>query len=206
MNFKNFLQKICLLLLTLGSFSTISLAQLKMQHRDVNLFVKTGVGYLRASKFNKQNYSGASEDYQGQTPYLVFGGETALWRNLAVGGIVGFSKFHTDQKDPYSAAHYTGDIQAYNVFLTLKYFLPITFGKISPYIHTDLLGLTAYSKRTYTVANGTSSLIEPSIDITENYGIYAGANYQLAGRLSAFAEIGYGYTGLNFGLNFNIPD
>jgi hypothetical protein len=137
-----------------------------------DIYFKTGLLFLQTSKFNQQDYDNADQDYSGSLPLLAGGMEVALWDDIVIGGYLGFSMFHSDAKIPRSTEHYVGDITAYNLFATAKYYLPLTFMKISPYIHADALGITAYSERRKVTPETDFSLNEPSIDITENYGIY----------------------------------
>lgn len=187
-------------------------AQLKMPVGSGNIYFKTGLGSLQISQFNKQGYSDANLDYKVRVPLLVIGFEAARFKNLALGGVIGYGTFHSEQPLPGSKTNeqYTGDIKIYNVFLTLKYFVPVTFGKIVPYLHTDLLGLTAYSERRYLSVNGKETyLIDPSIGLSSYISLLAGANYQLSDRFSALAELGLGYSfhaypTLNVGINYHL--
>jgi hypothetical protein len=99
---------------------------------------------------------------------------------------------------------YVGDIDAYSVFVTAKYYLPLMLMKFTPYIHADALGVTAYSETRKVTPEKDFSFNESSIDLTENYGIYAGATYPLTEKIGVFAELGYGYTLLNLGISYRI--
>ncbi|MEO7426054.1 MAG: hypothetical protein ABI036_12765 [Fibrobacteria bacterium] len=179
-------------------------SQLNSSVGRVDVYLKTGLVFLQTSKFEEQDYNNATHDYGTSIPFFGIGIETALWEHLLIGGIFGFSKLHSDVKIPNSSEHLVGDIDAYNLFVTAKYCLPIVYKGFSPYIHADAIGLTAYSERRQVTPKTTSSLDEPTTDITENYGIYAGANYPVSERLGVFGELGYGYTLVNLGLTFQI--
>jgi hypothetical protein len=195
------------LLLLFTLLAVTASAQFKMNHGSTDVYFKTGIGFLQTGKFNVQDYNNAKQNYKGSAPMLILGIETGLWQNIAVGAFLGYSKFHSDEAIPNSATeHYLGDITAYNLFVTVKYYTPITFGPIATYVHADFIGLTAYSERRMVLPTNGYALNDPSIGIKENYGIYAGANYQLNKSFGAFAELGYGYTGLNFGINYRIKD
>ena len=97
-----------------------------------------------------------------------------------------------------------GDITAYSLFVTGKYYLPMTYKKFSPYIHADALGVTAYSERRQVTPKTAYRLNEPTIDITENDGFFAGATYPLAEKFGIFAELGYGFALLNLGVSYHL--
>ncbi|MBC7913345.1 MAG: hypothetical protein H7Y07_04405 [Pyrinomonadaceae bacterium] len=181
-----------------------SFAQVKTEKGNADLYVKTGFGFMQTAKFEEQGYNNATHNYKGTAPFLAVGIETALWNNISVGALFGLSKFHSDVAIPKSTEHLIGDITAYNLFVTVKYHLPLAFGPISTYVHADAIGLTAYQERRSVTPVTGNSLDEPSTNMKENYGIYAGGRYSLGKKLSAFAELGYGYTMLNFGINKRI--
>jgi hypothetical protein len=205
MHTKTFTNTIVAAMLLLVISAGTATAQFKMNHGSIDVYFKTSIGFLQTSKFNKQDYNNAKQNYKGSAPMLVLGIETGLWQNIAVGAFLGYSKFHSDEVIPSSPSeHYTGDITAYNLFVTVKYYTPITFGPIATYVHADFIGLTAYTERRMVLPANAYSLNDPSIGMKENYGIYAGANYKLNDSFGVFGELGYGYTGLNFGINYRI--
>ncbi len=198
---KKLFTTVFIIAITFISFNQ-TFAQTKTKKGNVDVYFKTGFGFMQTAKFEEQGYNNATHDYKGSLPFLAVGIETALWNNISVGTLIGYSKFHSDVPIPKSTDHLIGDITAYNVFVTVKYHLPLKFGPISTYVHADAIGLTAFSERRSTLPSKT--LDEPSTNIKENYGIYAGGRYSLSNKLSAFGEVGIGYTLLNLGINMRL--
>ena len=159
-------------------------AQFRMSAGTTDIALRVGVGFPKTEKFS------AYDKFKASTPAIGFTFETGLWNfGLSAGGEFNYAKYQDDTK--------TKDMSVLMGIIFLKYYTPLVFNKIATYGRLDLLPIGVFK---ISPASGSSS------GAKSIYGIYAGANYQLADKLGVFAELGSGYTTFNAGLSWRVAE
>jgi hypothetical protein len=181
-------------------------AQNKMEPGNVDIFFRVGTPFLQTSKFN----IGPQENFTSKAPAVGLGYELGMFtQGLSAGLEINYATFtnNTTLIDANGTiGHHYGDMTILNFEIFAKYYTPLAFGNIGTYVRADLLPFAIYNSKKTTDYNTGAQTFNNRNGVKMTYGAYAGATYQLAGPLGAFAEIGYGYTAVNAGISLRVSN